>query len=221
MVNFFCRRCQRPNQRPVCDGCGKPIPANSVCNVWEEVRLAIADTVKVAFIFRVMVFAVLLLFLIMLALEFIFNVSGVQALSVFMLRSGILPILLRVFAGGVLLGLLLLMLQGRETVQYLMDPKGILKRTWITPTRIKCWSRFIARDKDAIRLNADNVPFLLAHEEYLLYTDAVRYVPHPRTGRVALYRPYAFLFMNLHIPRSDYDEAAAMLAAKLRKKATR
>ena len=221
MVSFFCRRCQRPNQRPLCDGCGKPIPANSVCNVWEEVRMPITDGVRVAFIFRVMVYAVLLLFVLMLALEFIFNVSGDQALSVFMRGSGILPILLQVFVGGALLGLLLLALQGRETVQYLMDPKGILKRTWITPTRLKCWSRFIAYDKEAIRLNADNVPFLMAHEEYLLYTDVVRYVQHPRSGRVKLYRPYAFLFMNLHIPRADYDDAAAMLAAKLRKKATR
>lgn len=221
MVSFFCRRCQRPSPHPQCQGCGKPIPANSVCNVWEDERYAIADTAKVGFVLRVMLFVVLLVFLAMLILEFIFNISGENAISVFLTRSGVMPLLLQVYVYGTLAGLFVLALQGRETAQYLMEPRGILKRTWITPTRLKCWSRFLRYDKAAIRENSEGVPFMLAHEEYLLYPDVARYSLHPRAGKAKLYRPYAFLFMTLNIPRQDYDEAAGMLSAKLKKKATR
>lgn len=221
MVSFFCRRCQRPSGQPQCGGCGKPIPANSVCNVWEDERYPIADLSKVGFVLRAMLFVVLLVFFSMLILEFIFNTSGENAISVFLTRSGIMPLLLQVYVFGTLAGLMVLVLQGRETAQYLVEPRGILKRTWIQPTRLKCWSRMLRYDKMAIRENSEGVPFLLAHEEYVLYSDVARYSLHPRSGRAKMYRPYAFLFMTLNIPRPDYDEAAGMLAAKLKKKATR
>lgn len=221
MVHFFCRRCQRPSPHPTCEGCGKPIPVSSVCNVWEEVALPVADPVKIGFVIRVMLFVTALLFIVMLAVEFIFNTSGENAISVFLTKSGFLPLLVEVFLLGTAAGLALLALQGRETAQYLMEGKGILKRTWIQPTRLKCWARLLKYDKAAIRENAEGVPFMMAHEEYLTYQDVARYSISPRTGRVKLYRPYAFLFMSLHIPAADFDPAANMLAAKLKNKASR
>lgn len=221
MVYFFCRRCQRPSPEPYCESCAKPIPPSSVCNAWEEVHPAIGDPHKVAFVVRVMLFVTALLFAVMVAVEFLFNTTGTDTISGFLTKSGFLPIIVQVFLSGLLLGLLALAAQGRETAQYLMDGKGILKNTWIEPTALKCWSRLIRYDKSAIRENADGVPFLLAHREYLTYQDTARYSVNERTGRVKLYRPYAFLFMTLHIPAQDFDPAAAMLHAKLKNKAAR
>lgn len=221
MVHFFCRRCQRPSPHPTCESCGKPIPVSSVCNVWEETVMPAADPIRVGYVIRVMLFVTALLFILMLAVEFVFNTAGENAISVFLTKSGFLPLLMEAFVLGTLAGLLLLVLQGRETAQYLMESKGILKRTWIQPTRLKCWARLIKYDKAAIRENAEGVPFLLAHEEYLTYQDVARYTISARSGRVKLYRPYAFLFMAMHIPAADFDPAANMLAAKLKNKATR
>lgn len=221
MVHFFCRRCQRPSPHPTCEACGKPIPVSSVCNVWEEAVVPVMDPVRIGFVIRVMLFVTALLFVVMLSVELIFNVSGENAISMFLTKSGFLPLLCQVLLLGIAAGLLLLALQGRETTQYLMENKGILKRTWIQPTRLRCWSRFIRYDKNAVRENAEGVPFLMAHEEYLTYQDVARYSISARSGRVKLYRPYAFLFMSMHIPAADFDPAAAMLAAKMKNKATR
>lgn len=221
MVSFFCRACRCPSSRPVCEICKKPIPSNSVCNVWEDTRASIADRTKVGFVFRTSLYAMLILFLLLLVLEFINNTQAEAALSVFLTKSGMMPALIQAYFVLVAAGLLLLFLQGEETAQYLVEPKGILKRTWIKPTRLKCWSRFIRYNEQAIRSNAQGLPFLLAHEEYLLFTDAARYSQHKHGGRVSLYRPYSFLFMNLQIPPTDYDEAVSMMASKMKNKATR
>ncbi|NLJ65516.1 MAG: hypothetical protein GX337_09100 [Christensenellaceae bacterium] len=216
MIQYFCRRCQRPGPTPTCAACGKSIPASSVCNVWEMRALPIMQRENIFFVFRLMLSVVLLVFLAMLAIEFIFS-SGVDSISIFLTSSGVLPQLLYLFFGGVVFCLIILLLQGDETVQCLIEPKGVLKRTWIKPSRLKCATRLIRFDKHNILLNAENIPFLLAHEEYLAFPDVKRYALYPRSQRVKLYRPYAFLFMYFKVPRDSWDEAADMIASKLKK----
>ena len=157
---------------------------------------------NIFFVFRLMLSVVLLVFLAMLAIEFIFS-SGVDSISIFLTSSGVLPQLLYLFFGGVVFCLIILLLQGDETVQCLIEPKGVLKRTWIKPSRLKCATRLIRFDKHNILLNAENIPFLLAHEEYLAFPDVKRYgfIPQPK-GK--LYRPYAFLFMYFKVPRDSW-----------------
>jgi hypothetical protein len=56
----------------------------------------------------------------------------------------------------------------------------------------------------------------MAHEEYLAWPDARRFRLSPARGRIALYRPYAFLFMTLYLPAGEYAGAAEMVSAKLK-----
>lgn len=215
MLVYYCAKCQRQNPGAACSGCGKTLPSTAARYVWSDYGLAIHDPARIGSVLRVMFFAVMVLLLGMAAVEYIF--SGPQVIS-FLTETNILPILVAVFFGGAALGFLLLALQGGENVQYAMDPKGVLKRTWITPSRLKCAARFLRYDPRAFQNNSEGVPFLMAHEEYLVWQDAARYVLHPRSGRINLYRPSSFLFMGMHIPREEYDGAAAMVAAKLKKR---
>lgn len=216
MLIYYCAKCQKQNVHNVCESCGKNLPNTASRYVWSDYRSPLADVVKVGAVFRVGLMAVALMMLVMFAMEMI--VSDLQVMR-FLTSSGILPAAVQLYFGAMALAMLVLGLQGKENVQYVLDPKGALKRTWITPTRLHCWARGIPYDKSAIQLNAQGEPFLMAHEEYLVWRDARRYQLRPRAGRIKLYRPYPFLFMSMHIPREAYDGAAAMVAAKVKIKA--
>lgn len=213
MLIYYCAKCQKQNMRNVCDSCGKGLPGTSARYIWSDYRPAIGDAVKLGQVFRIPLIALTLLILVMLALEYI--LTGAQAL-IFLTDSGILPAMVQIYFGAIGLGLLILGLQGHENVQYVLDPKGALKRTWIKPSRIRCLARSLRYDPRAVQLNAEGQPFYMAHEEYLVWTDAKRYSLRPRAGRIKLYRPYAFVFMALNIPREEYDGAAQMVAGKIK-----
>ncbi|NLM86997.1 MAG: hypothetical protein GX171_09945 [Clostridiales bacterium] len=216
MLVYFCPKCVRQNAQPHCDSCGRSLGNPSVRYVWEDSRLALSNTHRLGLMARAIAITVVLVVLVMLIIEYIIN--GAAAFTTFFRSTGIPTAAIGYGIGLMLLIMLGLFLQGRETVQYMLDPKGVLKRTWIEPTRLKCWSRFIRYDQAAFQQNNEGKPFLLAHEEYLLWTDTARYKPSPRAGRITLYRPYAFVFMVLYLPRQEYDGAMDMIAAKLKNK---
>ena len=216
MLVYFCPKCVRQNPQPVCEGCGRSLGNPSVRYVWEDSRPALADMNRLGLLLRVAAGTVALAVTVMLLIEYI--LTGPAAFTVFFKSTGIPAVAIGLGLAMIALGLLALLLQGRETVQYMLDPRGVLKRTWIEPTRIKCWTRMIRYDKAAFQPNSEGRPFLLAHEEYLVWADAARFKLHPRAGRITLYRPYAFVFMVLHLPRHEYDGAAEMVAAKLKNK---
>ncbi|NLD33665.1 MAG: hypothetical protein GX653_02010 [Clostridiales bacterium] len=215
MLIYYCAKCQRQNMHNTCDSCGKGLPGTAARYIWSDYRLPLGDVVKLGQVMRIPLIALALLITVMFVMEYI--LTGAQAMD-FLTNSGVLPAMVQAFMGAVAIALLILALQGRENVQYVLDPKGALKRTWIRPTRLNCWARGLHYDKRAIQQNADGMPFLMAHEEYLVWQDAKRYALRPRAGRIKLYRPYAFVFMTLHIPREEYDGAAQMVAAKIKLK---
>ena len=215
MLIYYCAKCQRQNMHNVCDSCGKGLPGTAARYIWSDYRLPVGDVVKLGRVLRIPLIALALLITVMFVMEYI--LTGARAVD-FLTNSGVLPAMVQAFMGAVAIALLILALQGRENVQYAMDPKGVLKRTWITPSRLNCAARGIRYDKRAIQQNADGLPFLMAHEEYLLWQDAARFKLAPRAGRISLYRPYAFLFMALYLPRHEFDGAADMVRAKMKGK---
>ncbi len=215
MLIYYCAKCQRQNAHNQCEACGKNLPGTAARYIWSDYRASLADVVKLMALVRALLMALTLLIVVMFLLEFLR--TGAGAVN-FLTGSGILPALVQVFFLALGAALLVLLLQGRENVQYALDPKGVLKRTWITPTRLNCLARGIRYDKRAIQHNADGVPFLMAHEEYLTWQDTSRYTLRPHSGRIKLYRPYSFVFMTLYIPRESYEGAAAMITAKVKMK---
>lgn len=215
MLVYYCQKCQRQSHSNICESCGKSLPGTASRYVWSDYRSPIQDMVRVGALLRLLLMSLSILVLAMFSMELI--AADAQIVR-FMTDSGILSAVVQVFFFALLAALLVLALQGKENVQYILDPKGALKRTWITPNRLTCWSRGLRYDKRAIQYNAQGEPFLMAHEEYLVWQDAARYSLRPQAGRIKLFRPYAFLFMSMHVPREAYDGAAAMVAAKIKPK---
>ena len=133
LLIYYCAKCQRQNMRNVCDSCGKGLPGTAARYIWSDYRQPLADTVRLGALVRLPLMALALLITVMFIMEYI--MTGAQAVT-FLTNSGILPAMVQTFFGAVGVGLLILALQGKENVQYAMDPKGVLKRTWITPSRL-------------------------------------------------------------------------------------
>ena len=216
MLVYYCTKCAIQNNRTQCGQCGRALGNTAVRYVWEDNRQAISDPARLGLLARVAMSAVVITTLVMLVIEYI--QQGSVAFSTFFTATGILPAAVGLGIALMALGLAALFLQGQESVQYMLDPKGVLKRTWIVPSRLRCWARMIRHDPRAFLRNSEGKPYLLAHEEYLLWQDTARYKLFPRAGRIVLYRPYAFIFMSLHLPRHEYEGAAQMVAAKLKNK---
>lgn len=216
MFIYYCNKCQRQNVSNVCESCGKALPGTSARYIWSDYRMPLGDTVKLGQVFRLPLMALALLISLMLALEYI--MTGSRAI-IFLTDSGILPQMVQLYFGAIGVALLLLALQGHENVQYVIDPKGVLKRTWIKPGRLRCWSRGLRYDPRAIQQNPEGQAFYMAHEEYLTWQDARRYSLRPHAGRIKLYRPYSFVFMTLNTSApEDYEYALNMVTSKIKLK---
>ena len=222
MIQFWCRSCNLPSGQNVCEHCGKPIPPTSLADGWQSSRRPIQESANCLFVARVALYTVLAAFLFLLLAEAVLDPS-LKRLADFLKKSGAIGLLLVVFLAILTGGLLLMMLQGPEIEQVMIEPKGILKRTWLyNPGRIACWARFLgypahdAEESERLR-RVEGGFWLLAHEEYLTFQDTARLRLVSRRRLARLYRPRAFLFMLLHIPADEYEEAAAMLHGKLKK----
>ena len=222
MLRYWCRSCGLPSRTTPCETCNKNIPATSVSNIWESSRRAVSDGVRLTFLLRLALVSVVCVFLCLLTLEFVLG-HGLSGVSDFLTKSGMVATMFVLLVAILAIGALVLVLQGSETQQVLIEPKGILKRTWLyNPTRLQCWARFLSypsksgSDSHSVRRSGDDV-WLLAHAEYLAFQDVARYRLSPRQRKIKLYRPYAFLFMALTIPNEEYDDAIAMMLGKMKK----
>lgn len=216
MLVYYCPKCTIQNPQPQCGQCGRALGNTAVRYVWDDRRSTASDPGRLGLLARVSLGASLTTILVMFVME-LASINGLSPAQ-FFTGSNIIPYALGLGIALFGLGLIALLMQGQESCQYMLDPKGVLKRTWIVPSRIRCWTRLIRYDQRAFQQNSEGKPYLLAHEEYLLWQDCARYKQRPRAGRILLYRPYAFLFMTLYLPRHEWDGALAMVAAKLKGK---
>ena len=87
MLVYYCPKCQRQNPQPQCVSCGRALGNPSVRYVWEDSRLAVADSHRIGFLFRVSLVVSMAVVLVMLVIEYI--ARGLDAFSYFFLSTGI------------------------------------------------------------------------------------------------------------------------------------
>jgi hypothetical protein len=212
MYFFYCRKCGTDNETNVCDTCGRQLKNTAARYMWRIARVPVLDGIAVRGILRVLLYAELLLLFVLVAAEYLLT-DFPQARDL-LTASGLLETLLVFYLAGAFLGILTLALQGREEVRYVLDPKGAHLQTWICPSRIRCWSRFLSYDKRVFLTDSTGGPCMLARETHLLWADVRRAEFRQRASRIDLFRPSVFLFMSLWIPREEYSQAADLVASR-------
>lgn len=204
MEQYFCPKCVNATFSPACNVCNKDISA-SRCYCSESVIYPYKDRVRLGLVFKLSAYVSIAVLLILSVLELVLRQGDFLGLWSFLAEGGILVLVMQLFCAMLVVGFLILLLQGREITQYRVEMGGVLKKTWIVPSPLKCWSRLISMRESVIAKNAQGEPYLLVHSAYLRFSDADRARASGNGTRLRLYHPYNFLFMDVVLDRTDVE----------------
>ncbi len=209
MIYSYCNKCKAESPSDVCQTCGKRASANAQRDVWSAAFLPLSDGRTWKSILIVLVVVTGLLLAVLFGLEALLNGSTRTA----QMWQGNLPALIfSILPLGLLLSFLLLFLQGKEILVYVLDPRGAHLQTWHEPSRKKSWARLQSSDP---ALNVPNPAGGLMHlsqERHMVWSDvqSVRYKPGSCT--ILLYHTPHLAPMVLRMPQQEYETAAAYVA---------
>jgi len=202
---------------PVCDHCGMPITALNQNErfKWRYIRTPLGDTPTLLGALRVMVVTMTVLVTLMFLGEIIFSPNKENAVRMFG-YSGILPWALTLLIGGAAAICLVLGLQGREEMHFVVDARGAHLQTWIPPSRLKCLARSIPYEAYNIATDPEGNARMLIGETHLLWADVCRCEIRRHAGRIDLYRPSGFRFMSLYPERQEMEAIENYIMPKMK-----
>ncbi len=217
MYVYYCKKCKADSATPICEHCGTPInvTAQTTRVKWRHIRTPLGDSPTVLGAFRTLALTAIILLLIMFLGELIFSPDKRSALTMFS-QSGILPLSFVVLLAGCAVICLILGLQGREEMHFVLDAKGAHVQTWITPSHIRCLARFIPYEAYNIATDQEGNQRMLVGECHLLWQDVCRCEFRRHACRIDLYRPSGFRFMSLYPQREEMGFIEEYIVPKMK-----
>ncbi len=212
-VVSYCKKCKTEVPvSDVCMSCGKKLPKNSERLSWYNINEPVKDWMSWNSVMRILLPVLFIIFLLVFLVEWL--TRGSQG-AVHLLSQGLLPTFLLVTTGlSLIIGAILLM-QGQESIQYVIDHQGVHTYTFLTkPTKLKWYLRFqrppiVNGKKD---LNACVV------EKHVLYKQVRGISLWPDKWKILIYYPKFWLALPLSCAPMNYEEVLAYLFEKLNKK---
>jgi len=220
-LTAYCKKCGREVEpAEVCRLCGTKLGRNAVHAAWCVERRPVADWMCWNAVMRALLPAALAVLLAVLGAEFL--AGGSAALEKLFL--GTFPLTLAILLGAVLLGVLLvLILQGRDLMDYVVDSRGIhVTRYLPEPTPLKLLTRL---KSPALLSDADpgkgrNVIRLETRD--LAWKDVARVQLWPEKAYVLFYAPGWWLRIAVRCTPFTWEDTMDYIREKLgRKKAVR
>lgn len=206
MIYSYCKHCKAESPGDTCQTCGKKATAAAQRDIWSAAFLPLSD----GRIWK----SILLTLLVVIALCMIV-LFGLQALmignsSVTAMWQGNLPALIfSILPIGLLVSFLVLFLQGKEILVYVLDPKGAHLQTWHEPSLKKSWARFQTADESLDVPNQNGQAMHLSQERHMIWTDVQRVRYKPSSGQILLYHAPNIAPMVLRLTKQEYETAAA------------
>ena len=206
MFVYYCKKCKQDSASTVCEHCGTPIAVNAKSGrfKWRHIRTPLGDSPTLTGALKVLVMTVVCLLLLMFLGEVIFSPDKRAAVTMFA-TSGILPSTMIFAFLAVCVICLVLALQGREEMHFVLDNSGAHLQTWIAPSRLKCFARFVPYETYRIAVDPEGVQRMLISETHLLWPDVCRVEIRRRACRIDLYRPAGFRFMSVYPDREELE----------------
>lgn len=204
MYVYFCKKCKTDSSTPVCEHCGAAIPVTpqNTRIKWRHVRTPLGDTPTLLGAFRTLALTTVILLLLMFLGELIFSPDKRNAMTMFA-QSGILPMAFVLLVTGCAVICLVLGVQGREELHFVLDVKGAHVQTWIVPSRVRCLARAVPYEVYNIDKDQESGQRMLIGEAHLLWVDVCRCEFRRHACRIDLYRPSGFRFMSLYPQREE------------------
>ena len=217
MHGYYCKKCKRDSASPVCQYCGVQIASlhQNERFFWKMLRIPLGDTVTVIGALRILLALLIMLVLTLFVGELIF--SSDKSSAVYLLTmGGILPWALVFLAIGAAAVFLMLGLQGREEMHFVVDNRGAHVMTWIEPSRMKCFARFVPYEEFKITADSEGNPRMLIGESHILWDDVCRFEVRGRAGRIDLYRPSGFRFMSLYPEKQEMEALVQYITPRMK-----
>lgn len=204
MIYYYCSKCGGQNNTAQCTHCGKKLPAGSMRNVWNVARVPAGDPLVWKTVLCFLFSLVGVLFLLALFCNLIMKGNVDAALEA-------LPAILAVLPLGAVGALVVLLLQGREEVWYIMQADGVRVQTWHRPSRLHSWARLQSYREGAACPQPDGSLLTPAGEVTLAWRDIAVKRCSPQTGRIYLFRTPHVTPLILRLPADEYNMAEAMV----------
>ncbi len=214
---YYCKKCKQDSVSPVCEHCGAQITAlpQNERYKWCHIRTPLGDTPTLMGAVKALAMTVVSLLLLMFLGELIFAPDKRAAMTLFT-NTGLLPTVLIFCFLAIVLICLFLALQGREEQHFVVNGRGAHVQTWITPSRLKCFARFIPYETYNIAVDSAGTQRMLIGESHLLWADVCRVEIRRHACRIDLYRPAGFRFMSLYPDRQEMEEIENYITPKMK-----
>ena len=209
MIYSYCKHCKTESPGDTCQACGKRASAAAQRNVWTASFLPLTDGRAWKGLLLTLCGMVALTFLVLIGLDALLTGSSGASRAL----SGNLPALIfSILPLGLLIAFLFLYFQGRETLFYVLDPRGAHLQTWHDPDRRKSWARLQSADPSRNMPNQAGQMMHLSQERHMLWQDVqqVQYKPHQ--AMILLYHTPRCAPMALRLTQAEYESAAAYVA---------
>ncbi|MBQ6950875.1 MAG: hypothetical protein IJN44_05210 [Clostridia bacterium] len=209
MIYSYCKHCKAESPGDTCQTCGKRASAAAQRNVWSASFLPLTDSRTWKGILLTLVLACVLCFLLLIGLDaLLLGPSGASRV----LQGNLPALIFSILPLGLLIAFLFLYLQGRETLVFVLDPRGAHLQTWHEPSRKKSWARLQTADASRDVPNPAGSMMHLSQERHMLWQDvqSVQYKPHQ--SLILLYHTPHCAPMVLRLPQAEYEMAAAYVS---------
>ena len=214
---YYCKKCKQDSASPICEHCGMQIASlrQNERFKWCHIRTPLGDTPTLLGALKLLALSVIGLLLAIFLGELIVSPDKKNAMMIIS-ASGLLPWSLILFAVCAAVILLVLGLRGQEELHFVQDSRGAHLQVWISPTRIKCLTRFVAFDRYNLSQAPDGNLRMLVDEQHLLWNDVSRCEIRRHAGRIDLYRPGSFRFMSLYPEVEEMQSIEAYLQQNMK-----
>ena len=212
-ITAYCKKCAR--DVPVgenCSFCGAKLTATSVHTAWQTERLPVKDWMCWNRIMRLVLPGGMGILLLILFAEWI---SGGAGATVRLLNAGLIRTVLILLGAIALMTFVLLWLRGWETVETVVDGRGIHVTTRVPgPTKL----RMLARFRSPAEAETAEAPVVRLEE--IAWKDVTRVQLWPEKCMVLFYAPKAWLRVSIVCTPYTWEDTLTMIRTKIGKKKT-
>ena len=212
-ITAYCKKCAR--DVPVgenCSLCGAKLTATSVHTAWQTERLPVKDWMCWNRIMRLVLPGGLGILILIVLAEWI---SGGAGAMVRLLETGLIRTILILLCGITLVTFVLLWLRGWETLDTVVDGRGIHVTTRVTrPTKL----RMLARFRSPAEAETAEEPVVRLEE--IAWKDVTRVQLWPEKCMVLFYAPKAWLRVSIVCTPYTWEDTLTMIRTKIGKKKT-
>ena len=214
-LTSYCRKCGREvDAGEICPLCGTRLGKTSAHAVWCLEVTPVRDWMSWNAAARILLPAGLAVLLLILGLE---GLSGGAAAVEKLLASGLVVTLAILLATAFLLVLLILILQGTELADYVVDNRGIHETRYLpNPTALKLLARL--KSPALLQEAQGEVPVVRLGEKNIAWKDVARVQLWPEKCMVLIYAPAWWMRISVACTPFTWEDTMGLIRNKLGKK---